>query len=203
MKFGTKAIHAGVKPDPATGAIMTPIYQTSTYVQETPGVHKGFGYARGKNPTREALQGSIAALENGKHCICFSSGVAATDAVLKLLSPGDEVIAGENLYGGSYRLFTGIFEKFGIKFHFVNLDEASNCEKFINANTKMIWAETPTNPTMQIADIVALSSISKKHKLILVADNTFASPYLQNPLDLGADIVMHSVTKYILSLIHI
>ncbi len=197
MKFGTKAIHAGVKPDPATGAIMTPIYQTSTYVQETPGVHKGFGYARGKNPTREALQGSIAALENGKHCICFSSGVAATDAVLKLLSPGDEVIAGENLYGGSYRLFTGIFEKFGIKFHFVNLDEASNCEKFINANTKMIWAETPTNPTMQIADIVALSSISKKHKLILVADNTFASPYLQNPLDLGADIVMHSVTKYI------
>ena len=197
MKFGTKAIHAGVKPDPATGAIMTPIYQTSTYVQETPGVHKGFGYARGKNPTREALQGSIAALENGKHCICFSSGVAATDAVLKLLSPGDEVIAGENLYGGSYRLFTGIFEKFGIKFHFVNLDEASNCEKFINANTKMIWAETPTNPTMQIADIVALSSISKKHNLILVADNTFASPYLQNPLDLGADIVMHSVTKYI------
>lgn len=197
MKFGTKAIHAGVQPDPTTGAIMTPIYQTSTYVQEAPGVNKGFGYGRGKNPTREALQTSIAALENGKHCVCFSSGVAATDAVLKLLSPGDEVIAGENLYGGSYRLFTGIYEKFGIKFHFVDLDKASNIEAFINPNTKMIWAETPTNPTMQIADIQELSIIAKKHGIIMVADNTFASPYLQNPLDLGADIVMHSVTKYI------
>jgi len=197
MKFGTKAIHAGVQPDPTTGAIMTPIYQTSTYVQEAPGVNKGFGYGRGKNPTREALQTSIAALENGKHCVCFSSGVAATDAVLKLLSPGDEVIAGENLYGGSYRLFTGIYEKFGIKFHFVDLDKASNIEACINPNTKMIWAETPTNPTMQIADIQALSIIAKKHGIIMVADNTFASPYLQNPLDLGADIVMHSVTKYI------
>jgi cystathionine gamma-lyase len=197
MKFGTKAIHAGVHPDPTTGAIMTPIYQTSTYVQESPGVNKGYGYARGKNPTREALQASIAALENGKHCVCFSSGVAATDAVLKLLSPGDEVIAGENLYGGSYRLFTGIYEKFGVKFHFVDLDKASNVEKYINSNTKMIWAETPTNPTMQIADLQALSIIAKKHGIIMVADNTFASPYLQNPLDLGADIVMHSVTKYI------
>ncbi|MEJ6583185.1 MAG: PLP-dependent aspartate aminotransferase family protein [Crocinitomicaceae bacterium] len=197
MKFGTKAIHAGVRPDPTTGAIMTPIYQTSTYVQEAPGVNKGFGYARGKNPTREALQGSIAALENGKHCVCFSSGVAATDAVLKLLRPGDEVIAGENLYGGSYRLFTEIYEKFGIKFHFVNLEIASNIEEYINANTKVIWAETPTNPTMQIADIQELSAIAKKHNIIMVADNTFASPYLQNPLDLGADIVMHSVTKYI------
>lgn len=197
MKFGTKAIHAGVQPDPTTGAIMTPIYQTSTYVQEAPGVNKGFGYARGKNPTREALQGSIAALENGKHCVCFSSGVAATDAVLKLLSPGDEVIAGENLYGGTYRLFTGIYEKFGIKFHFVDLDKASNIEEYINTNTKMIWAETPTNPTMQIADIEALSLIAKKNNIKLVVDNTFASPYLQNPLDLGADIVMHSVTKYI------
>jgi cystathionine gamma-lyase len=197
MKFGTKAIHAGVRPDPTTGAIMTPIYQTSTYVQEAPGVNKGFGYARGKNPTREALQGSIAALENGKHCVCFSSGVAATDAVLKLLSPGDEVIAGENLYGGSYRLFTEIYEKFGIKFHFVDIGNASNIEAYINSNTKVIWAETPTNPTMQIADIQELSSIAKKHNIIMVADNTFASPYLQNPLDLGADIVMHSVTKYI------
>lgn len=197
MKFGTKAIHAGVQPDPTTGAIMTPIYQTSTYVQEAPGVNKGYGYGRGKNPTREALQASIAALENGKHCVCFSSGVAATDAVLKLLSPGDEVIAGENLYGGSYRLFTGIYEKFGVKFHFVDLYNASNIESYINSNTKMIWAETPTNPTMQIADIQALSVIAKKHGIIMVADNTFASPYLQNPLDLGADIVMHSVTKYI------
>ncbi len=197
MKFGTKAIHAGVRPDPTTGAIMTPIYQTSTYVQEAPGVNKGFGYARGKNPTREALQGSIAALENGKHCVCFSSGVAATDAVLKLLRPGDEVIAGENLYGGSYRLFTEIYEKFGIKFHFVDIGNASNIEAYINSNTKLIWVETPTNPTMQIADIQELSSIAKKHNIIMVADNTFASPYLQNPLDLGADIVMHSVTKYI------
>ena len=197
MKFGTKAIHAGVQPDPTTGAIMTPIYQTSTYVQEAPGVNKGFGYGRGKNPTREALQASIAALENGKHCVCFSSGVAATDAVLKLLRPGDEVIAGENLYGGSYRLFTGIYEKLGIKFHFVDIENASNVEQFINSNTKMIWVETPTNPTMQIADIHKLSSIAKKHNVLMAVDNTFASPYLQNPLDLGADIVMHSVTKYI------
>jgi len=197
MKFGTKAIHAGVQPDPTTGAIMTPIYQTSTYVQEAPGVNKGFGYGRGKNPTREALQASIAALENGKHCVCFSSGVAATDAVLKLLGPGDEVIAGENLYGGSYRLFTGIYEKLGIKFHFVDIESASNVEQFINSNTKMIWVETPTNPTMQIADIHMLSSIAKKYNVLMAVDNTFASPYLQNPLDLGADIVMHSVTKYI------
>lgn len=197
MKFGTKAIHAGVEADPTTGAIMTPIYQTSTYVQEAPGVNKGYGYARGKNPTREALQNSIASLENGKYCICFSSGVAATDAVLKLLSPGDEVIAGENLYGGSYRLFTGIFEKFGIKFHFVDLQEAANIEKYLNAKTKLIWIETPTNPTMQIVDIQAISRIAKEKKLLTVVDNTFASPYLQNPLDLGADIVMHSVTKYI------
>jgi len=197
MKFGTKAIHAGVQPDPTTGAIMTPIYQTSTYVQEAPGVNKGFGYGRGKNPTREALQASIAALENGKHCVCFSSGVAATDAVLKLLGPGVEVIAGENLYGGSYRLFTGIYEKLGIKFHFVDIENASNVEQFINSNTKMIWVETPTNPTMQIADIHMLSSIAKKYNVLMAVDNTFASPYLQNPLDLGADIVMHSVTKYI------
>lgn len=197
MKFGTKAIHAGAHPDPSTGAIMTPIYQTSTYVQESPGVNKGFGYARGKNPTREALQENIAALENGKHCVCFSSGMGATDAVIKMLRPGDEVITGDDLYGGSYRLFTKIFEPYGIKFHFVNLTDASDIGKHINENTKMIWVETPTNPTMQIIDIEACSQVAKAHDLLLVVDNTFASPYLQNPLELGADIVMHSVTKYL------
>lgn len=197
MKFATKAIHAGVHPDETTGAIMTPIYQTSTYVQESPGVNKGYGYARGKNPTREALQANIAALENGNHCVCFSSGVAATDAVLKLLSPGDEVITGDDLYGGTYRLFTKIYEKFGIKFHFIDLTNAENVKQYINSNTKLIWAETPTNPTMQIIDIEAVATIAKANNIIMVADNTFASPYLQNPLDLGADIVMHSVTKYL------
>ena len=197
MKFGTKAIHAGVQPDPTTGAIMTPIFQTSTYVQEAPGVNKGFGYARGKNPTREALQANLAALENGKHCVCFSSGVAATDAVLKLLSPGDEVITGDDLYGGTYRLFVKLYEKFGIKFHFVDLTNAENVKNYINDKTRLIWAETPTNPTMQIIDIKAVSKIAKDNNLLMVADNTFASPYLQNPLDLGADIVMHSVTKYL------
>lgn len=197
MKFGTKAIHAGAHPDPTTGAIMTPIFQTSTYVQESPGVNKGFGYARGKNPTREALQENIAALENGKHCVCFSSGMGATDAVIKMLRPGDEVITGDDLYGGSYRLFTKIFEPYGIKFRFVNLTDANDIEQHINENTKMMWVETPTNPTMQIIDIEACSKIAKAHNLTLVVDNTFASPYLQNPLDLGADIVMHSVTKYL------
>ena len=197
MKFGTKAIHAGVHPDPTTGAIMTPIFQTSTYVQESPGTNKGYGYARGKNPTREALQDNIAALENGKHCVCFSSGMGATDAVMKTLRPGDEVITGDDLYGGSYRIFTKIYEAFGIKFHFIDLTDANNIKKYINSNTKMIWAETPTNPTMQIIDIVACAEISKANNLTLVVDNTFASPYLQNPLDLGADIVMHSVTKYL------
>ncbi len=196
-KFGTKAIHAGADPDPSTGAIMTPIFQTSTYVQESPGKNKGFGYARGKNPTREALQKNIAALENGKHCVTFSSGMGATDAVMKLLRPGDEVITGDDLYGGSYRLFTKIFEPYGIKFHFINLTDANNIKKYINANSKMIWAETPTNPTMQIIDIEACSKIAKENNLTLVVDNTFASPYLQNPLALGADIVMHSVTKYL------
>lgn len=196
-KFGTKAIHAGADPDPSTGAIMTPIFQTSTYVQESPGKNKGYGYARGKNPTREALQKNIAALENGKHCVCFSSGSGATDAVIKLLRPGDEVITGDDLYGGSYRMFTKIFEPFGIKFHFINLTDANNIKKYINKNTKMIWAETPTNPTMQIIDIAACAEIAKANNLLMVVDNTFASPYLQNPLDLGADIVMHSVTKYL------
>ena len=176
---------------------MTPIFQTSTYVQQTPGVNKGYGYARGKNPTREALQKNIASLENGKHCVCFSSGMGATDAVMKMLRPGDEVITGDDLYGGAYRLFTKIFEPYGIKFHFIDLTDANNIKKYINSKTKLIWAETPTNPTMQIIDIAACSQIAKENKLILVVDNTFASPYLQNPLDLGADIVMHSVTKYI------
>lgn len=196
-KFGTKAIHAGADPDPSTGAIMTPIFQTSTYVQESPGKHKGYAYARGKNPTREALQKNIAALENATHCLCFSSGMGAMDAVLKLMRPGDEVITGDDLYGGSYRMFTKVFANYGIKFHFVNMTDATNIEKYINANTKLIWAETPTNPTMQIIDIEACGKIAKKHNLILAVDNTFASPYLQNPLALGANIVMHSVTKYL------
>ena len=196
-KFGTKAIHAGADPDPSTGAIMTPIFQTSTYVQESPGTNKGYGYARGKNPTRDALQKNIAALENGKHCVCFSSGMGATDAVMRMLRPGDEVITGDDLYGGSYRLFTKIYENYGIKFHFINLTNAENIKEYINANTKLIWAETPTNPTMQIIDIEACAKIAKDNNLLLAVDNTFASPYLQNPLALGADIVMHSVTKYL------
>ena len=197
MKFGTKAIHAGLEPDPTTGAIMTPIYQTSTYVQESPGKNKGYGYARGKNPTRAALENNIAALEDGKHGLCFSSGMGATDAVIKLLMPGDEVITGDDLYGGSYRMFTKIFANYGIKFHFINLTDASNIEKYVNEKTKLIWIETPTNPTMQIVDIEACAKIAKKHNILLAVDNTFASPYLQNPLALGADIVMHSVTKYL------
>jgi cystathionine gamma-lyase len=197
MKFGTKAIHAGQEPDPTTGAIMTPIYQTSTFWQESPGKHKGYAYARGKNPTRTALENCIAALENGKYGLCFSSGMGATDAVIKLLQPGDEVITGNDLYGGTYRMFTKVFAKFGIKFHFIDLDDANNINNFINANTKLIWIETPTNPTMKIVDIAACAAIAQKNNLILAVDNTFASPYLQNPLDLGAHIVMHSVTKYL------
>ena len=197
MKFGTKAIHAGVEPDPTTGAIMTPIYQTSTFVQESPGVHKGYAYARGKNPTRAVLEKSIAALEDAKFGLCFSSGMGAMDAVIKMLRPGDEVITGNDLYGGSYRMFSKVFANFGIKFHYIDLTDASNINNYINANTKLIWIETPTNPTMQIVDIKACAEISKKHNLLLAVDNTFATPYLQNPLALGADIVMHSVTKYI------
>ena len=197
MKFGTKAIHAGLEPDESTGAIMTPIYQTSTYIQEAPGVNKGYAYARGKNPTREALQNNLAALENGKYCLCFSSGVAATDALLKTLKTGDEVITSIDLYGGTHRLFTGIYEDFGVKFHFIDLSNPTNLEKAINTKTKIIWIETPTNPTMQIIDIAACATLAKATGVTLAVDNTFASPYLQNPLDLGADIVMHSVTKYI------
>jgi cystathionine gamma-lyase len=197
MKFGTKAIHAGQEPDPITGAIMTPIYQTSTYVQESPGKHKGYAYARGKNPTRTALEKCIAELENAKHGLCFSSGMGASDAIIKLLLPGDEVIAADDLYGGSYRMFEKIFSPFGIKFHYVNMGDVNNIKKFINEKTKMLWVETPTNPTMKIIDIGACAVIAKEKKLILVVDNTFASPYLQNPLNLGASIVMHSVTKYL------
>jgi cystathionine gamma-lyase/cystathionine beta-lyase len=196
-KFGTRAIHAGADADPTTGAIMTPTFQTSTYVQESPGLNKGYGYARGKNPTREALQKNIAALENGKHCVCFSSGMGAIDAVIRMLRPGDEVITGDDLYGGSYRIFTKIYENYGIKFHFINLTDTNNIQKYINTNTKLIWVETPTNPTMQIIDIVTCSAISKSNKILLAVDNTFASPFLQNPLELGADIVMHSATKYL------
>jgi cystathionine gamma-lyase len=197
MKFGTKAVHAGVTPDPSTGAIMTPVYQTSTYVQEEPAKHKGYAYARGANPTRNVLQKSLAALENGKFALCFSSGMGATDAVIKLLNPGDEVITSNDLYGGSYRMFKRVFEKFGIKFHFIDLTHASALESHINANTKLIWLETPSNPLMNIIDIAACVTIAKKKNIIVAVDNTFASPYLQNPLDLGADIVMHSVTKYL------
>ncbi|MES2619904.1 MAG: cystathionine gamma-synthase [Bacteroidota bacterium] len=197
MKFGTKAIHAGLEPDPSTGAIMTPIYQTSTYVQESPGKNKGYGYARGKNPTRTALEKNIAALEEGKHGLCFSSGMGATDAVIKLLSPGDEVITGDDLYGGTYRMFTKVFEKYGIKFHFIDLTDAQNIRKYVTEKTKLIWIESPTNPLMQIVDIEACSKIAKEKNILLAVDNTFASPYLQTPLLLGADIVMHSVTKYL------
>jgi cystathionine gamma-lyase len=197
MRFGTKAVHAGVEPDPSTGAIMTPIYQTSTYVQEAPAKHKGYAYARGANPTRNSLQKSLAALENGEFAICFSSGMGATDAVIKLLSPGDEVVTSNDLYGGSYRMFKKVFEKFGIKFHFIDLTKASNIEGVLNDKTKLFWLETPTNPLMNIVDIKACVDIAKKRNIIVAVDNTFASPYLQNPLDLGADIVMHSVTKYL------
>ena len=197
MKLATKFIHAGVVPDPSTGAIMTPIYQTSTYVQSAPGQHKGYEYARSQNPTRKALEDALAAIENGKFGLSFSSGVAATDAVIKLLSPGDEVIAANDMYGGTYRLFSKVFAKFGIKFHYVDMGTADNIRQYINANTKLIWTETPTNPLMNITDISALSAIAKEHKILLVVDNTFATPYLQNPLDLGADIVMHSATKYL------
>ena len=197
MKKATQFIHAGAHPDPSTGAIMTPIYQTSTYVQEAPGVHKGYEYARSQNPTRFALEEALAVIEEGNFGLAFGSGVAATDAVMKLLKPGDEVIAANDMYGGTYRLFSKIYEKFGIVFHYVDMSLMSNIQAKINANTKLIWAETPTNPLMNIADIKAIASLAKENKLLLCVDNTFASPALQNPLTLGADIVMHSATKYL------
>jgi cystathionine gamma-lyase len=197
MKFATKAIHAGQEPDPTTGAIMTPIYQTSTYWQKSPGEHKGYEYSRGTNPTRSALENCLAALENTNYGLAFSSGMAATDAVLKLLVPGDEVITGNDLYGGSYRMFTKIFANYGITFHFIDLSDPSNITSYINDRTRLIWLETPTNPTMQIVDIRGISLIAKQKNILVTVDNTFASPYLQNPADLGADIVMHSATKYL------
>ena len=196
MKFGTKTIHAGQHADPTTGAIMTPVYQTSTYIQEKPGNHKGYEYSRTGNPTRKALEDNIAALESGKYGLCFGSGLAAVDSIIKLLSPGDEVISTNDLYGGTYRIFTKVFEQFGIKFHFTGMGNIEKIASLINSNTKMIWAETPTNPMLNIIDITALSKLSKSNDLLLVVDNTFATPYLQRPIELGADIVMHSLTKY-------
>lgn len=197
MKAATKYIHAGANPDPSTGAIMTPIYQTSTYVQEAPAVNKGYEYARSQNPTRKALEDAYAVIENAQYALAFSSGVAATDAVIKLLAPGDEVICGNDLYGGSYRLFTKIFEKFGIKFIYVDTTHTENVQQAVTANTKLIWIETPTNPLMNVTDIAAVAAIAKAGNILLAVDNTFASPALQNPLDLGAHIVMHSATKYL------
>lgn len=197
MKFGTKALHSGIEPDPSTGAIMTPIFQTSTYVQERPGVNKGYEYARTKNPTRSALEKNLASLENAKFGRCFASGMSATETVIKTLRPGDEVICSSDLYGGSFRLFTKLFEEFGIKFTFVNLSNPDGIVESISENTKLIWLETPTNPMMSIIDIEEVSKIGQAYGAKIAVDNTFASPYLQNPLDRGADIVMHSVTKYI------
>ena len=196
MKFGTKTIHAGQHADPTTGAIMTPIYQTSTYIQNKPGDHKGYEYSRTANPTRSALEKNIAELENGKYGLCFGSGLAAVDCIIKLLKPGDEVISTNDLYGGTYRIFTKVFEGLGIKFHFTGMRNSEQVTSLVNSKTKMIWTETPTNPMLNIIDIKALGKISKKNNLILVVDNTFATPFLQTPLDLGADIVMHSLTKY-------
>ena len=197
MKLNTKIIHAGVEPDPSTGAIMTPIFQTSTYVQTGPNEHKGYDYSRAGNPTRTALENAFAALENAQHGLAFSSGVAATDAVIRLLKPGDEVIAANDMYGGTYRLFSKLWADFGIKFIYIDTTKTENISAAISGQTKMIWVETPTNPLMNITDIEATAAIAKKAKALLVVDNTFASPYLQNPLDLGADIVMHSATKYL------
>jgi cystathionine beta-lyase/cystathionine gamma-synthase len=197
MKFGTKVLHAGITPDPSTGAIMTPIFQTSTYVQSAPGEHKGYEYARTQNPTRDALEKNLAALENAKFGRCFSSGMGATDAIVKLLEPGDEVVCTNDLYGGTYRLFTTIYERYGIKFKFIDLQDLEAVEKEVNTKTKLIWIESPTNPMMSIVDIKAISKIGKTNDALVCVDNTFATPYLQNPIDLGADIVMHSVTKFI------
>ena len=197
LRFNSATIHGGQTPDPAYGAVMPPIYQTSTYAQTTPGGHKGFEYSRTHNPTRQALEKSLASIENGKHGLAFASGLAAMDAVIKLLQPGDEVISTNDLYGGSYRLFTKIFEGFGLKFHFVGMNDLANVEAAINENTKLIWVETPTNPMMNVVDIEAVAQLAKKNNLRLAVDNTFASPYLQQPLNFGADIVMHSATKYL------
>ena len=197
MKFNTKAIHGGQILDPAYGSVMTPIYQTSTYAQTSPGKHKGYEYSRTHNPTRTNFEQSIASLENGNHGLAFSSGLAAIDAIMKTLNPGDEIISTNDLYGGSYRLFRTIFEKYDLKFHFVNMEDIKSVEEKINSNTQLIWAETPTNPMMNVVDIKSMSMLSKKNNILLCVDNTFATPFIQRPLDLGANIVMHSATKYI------
>lgn len=197
MKFGTQAVHAGVEPDPSTGAIMTPIYQTSTYVQAAPGDHQGYEYARTQNPTRTALERALATLENGSFAVCFGSGMAATDAVAKLLRPGDEVLCTNDLYGGTYRIFTKVFEPYGIKFHFVGMQDLDALASMVTPKTRMIWVETPTNPLMNVIDIEGITQLAKAQNVLTVVDNTFASPYLQNPLNLGADIVIHSITKYL------
>ena len=197
MKFGTKVIHAGIEPDPSTGAIMTPIFQTSTYVQSAPGIHHGFEYARTQNPTRAVLEKNLAALENGLDAICFASGLAAMDAVMKTLAPGDEIISTNDLYGGSYRQMVRVYGKFGVQAKFVDMTKPANVKKAISKKTKLIWIETPTNPMLNIVDIAAICEIAKEKGVMTCVDNTFASPYLQNPLDLGADIVLHSATKYI------
>ncbi|MGB5386810.1 MAG: cystathionine gamma-synthase [Eudoraea sp.] len=197
LRFNSKVIHGGQKPDKAYGAVMPPIYQTSTYAQSSPGEHMGYEYSRSANPTRSALENALASIENGKFGLAFASGLAAMDAVIKLLGPGDEVISTNDLYGGSYRLFRQIFEKYGIKFHFIGMQEVSEIAAYINSNTKLIWVETPTNPMMNVIDIKAVSELAKSNKLLMAVDNTFATPYLQQPLDLGADIVMHSATKYL------
>jgi cystathionine gamma-lyase len=197
MDFNTKVIHGGQQHDPGTGAVMPPIYQTSTYAQVSPGKHKGYEYSRTGNPTRTALENAFASIENGNYGLAFASGLAAIDAIMKLLKPGDEVISTNDLYGGTFRLFSTIFKKFGIKFHFVGMEDMSNIEKCINENTKLIWVESPTNPMLNIIDIKRCAELAKKNKVLLVVDNTFATPYLQRPLDLGADIVMHSATKYL------
>ena len=197
MKFNTKTIHGGQEHDPAYGSVMPPIYQTSTYAQSTPGGHKGYEYSRTHNPTRNALENAFASIENGTYGLAFASGLAAIDAVIKLLQPGDEVISTNDLYGGTYRLFTKVFEGFGVKFHFIGMENADNIENYINDNTKLIWVETPTNPMMNVIDIKATAQVAERHNILLAVDNTFATPYLQRPLDLGADIVMHSATKYL------
>ena len=197
MKFNTKTIHGGQEHDKAYGAVMPPIYQTSTYAQNTPGGHKGYEYSRTHNPTRNALENAFASIENGNYGLAFGSGLASIDAIIKLLKPGDEVVSTNDLYGGTYRLFTKIYEAFGIKFHFIGMENADKIESYVNNNTKLIWVETPTNPMLNIIDIKAVSKIAKKHNILLAVDNTFATPYLQRPLDLGADIVMHSATKYL------
>jgi len=197
MRFGTKVIHAGINADEATGAVMTPIYQTSTYQQEAPGVNKGYEYARSSNPTRKVLESNLAALENGKHAFVFGSGMAATDTIFRMLEPGDEVVSTKDLYGGSYRLFSQVYEPMKVKFKYVSMAKMADIEAAISPKTKMLWLETPTNPTLQIIDIAAACRIAKKYKLLVAVDNTFASPYLQNPLDLGADLIMHSATKYL------